>query len=545
MIDYTREDPAIDNISKMVVLSSIEEKPADFLKGQFTPFENTLKVQQIELNKVDDEYVYDMNIGWQLAQKYRDNINGGISVTKTCLGAIVCTSDTCKKVVRPRSKDDLIEKQVDAGCTFCHSDTLKHLACSVRINFKFRYGVGSLKQTQLHEHPIFTPLHETMDAIERFDARATENINETALGLKVGTCAERPQFPGRSVTSISKGFRHLAKVRRYRRTALAKKGLWPSKEASLEGVMNEMRTLNKMFPGYLDAVDAMPGQTCITFRAPGVAVRANLQTHPMLTDVTYDCFTDGYYLCSTNMFFEELGKYGVIFQAVLDGLSSSHFHKYFVRFFKAFDFAIGLTDPEIDANFSGLVMDFSAAQRIGFFSAFKEAFPTSRINPTTLLKGCYHHWRQSVQRVIGNHAVVPLGRQDDFDDLATTMYSAKGNSVYQLAVKQIRAEFPNIEKWLNWWTRDANAPMIFQSQRALKEELQDHPTRTSNGIEAFHRNLYRIINRKKPVIDTLKHIFTYLRDTEADLEQVDGGAKIDYDRKPSRFEFALHYHRMS
>lgn len=514
------------------------DRQTEAVKGQFTPFRNALEAETIELNKVDNDFVYDMNIGWQLEQKFRDKITGGgISVTKACLGSVVCTKDTCNKVVRPFSNSALIQAQLAVGCTFCCSDSLKHEECDVRVNFKFRNGVGILKQKHMHQHSQFAPLHETMDSIEKFETRATENTSETALGLKVGTSVERPQFPARSVTEISKGFRHLSKVRRFRRTALVKRNLLPSNAASLESTLKEVKVLSDMFPGYFDSLDLMPGQICITFRAPGVAVCANLKTHPMLTDVTYDCFTQGYYLCSTNIYFEELNKYGVIFQGVIDGLSASHFYKYFLRFFKAFDFVIGTTDVNVDTNFSGLVMDFSVAQRVGFFQAFIEFFPTSKIDPATLLKGCYHHWRQSVQRVIGNYAVVPLGCQDDFDDLVNVMYNAKGNNAYQSAVAQIRAEFPKAEKWLNWWTNDAVAAMIFKSQSVLKDQLRDHPTRTSNGIEAFHRTLYRIIVKRQPVLETLKHIFCYLRDTEADLEHVDNGWKVDYDRKTTKYAF--------
>ena len=77
--------------------------------------------------------------------------------------------------------------------------------------------------------------------------------------------------------------------------------------------------------------------------------------------------------------------------------------------------------------------------------------------------------------------------------------------------------------------------MIFRSQHALKEQLQQHPTRTTNGVEAFHRDLYRIVEKAKPVIDTLKQIFSYLRVTERDLERIDKGASIDYKQAPKRY----------
>ncbi|KAI7846704.1 hypothetical protein BDC45DRAFT_409696, partial [Circinella umbellata] len=139
------------------------------------------------------------------------------------------------------------------------------------------------------------------------------------------------------------------------------------------------------------------------------------------------------------------------------------------------------------------VMDFSQAQRQGFLTAFQEAFPTSNILPESLLKGCYHHWKQSVQRIVSNHAVVPPGYDVDFIDLTDIMYNSLGSNAYDRAVQQIRDDFPNAKKWLNWWVREEIAGMIFRSKQWLKDELQAHPTRTTNSIEAFHRDLYRIV----------------------------------------------------
>ena len=71
---------------------------------------------------------------------------------------------------------------------------------------------------------------------------------------------------------------------------------------------------------------------CITFGAPGIMYHADFIKNPMLTDVTYSCFTKDYYF-TTNIYFEELGKFAVVFQALLDGLSQMHFKSYFFILF--------------------------------------------------------------------------------------------------------------------------------------------------------------------------------------------------------------------
>ena len=176
-------------------------------------------------------------------------------------------------------------------------------------------------------------------------------------------------------------------------------------------------------------------------------------------------------------------------------------------------------------------MDYSQAQRQGFILGFKEAFPHSNIDPVTLLRGCYYHYKQSVQRLISNHSIVPHGSDMEFLDLTNTMYNAKSEKTFERAVQQLRDDFPNCERWLKWWTRDEVASMIFRSKDALKKELQEANTRTTNGIEAFHRDLYRIVQRKKSIMDTLRNIFCYLQSIEADFESFDDAFKVKDLRK--------------
>ena len=93
-------------------------------------------------------------------------------------------------------------------------------------------------------------------------------------------------------------------------------------------------------------------------------------------------------------------------------------------------------------------MDFSQAQRAGMLLALKEAFPQSTIDPSTLLRSCYHHYRQSVQRLVSNHAIVPLESTDVFLDLTSLMYNARSDQTFNQAVEHLRDETPNCERWL-------------------------------------------------------------------------------------------------
>ena len=91
-------------------------------------------------------------------------------------------------------------------------------------------------------------------------------------------------------------------------------------------------------------------------------------------------------------------------------------------------------------------MDYSQAQRQGFIMAFEDKFPNSNIAPQTLLKGCYYHWKQSIQRIISNHAIVPPGCDVDFINYTDQMYNAAGEKSYNWAVQQIHKDYPNAKK---------------------------------------------------------------------------------------------------
>ncbi|KAG2213753.1 hypothetical protein INT45_001808 [Circinella minor] len=179
------------------------------------------------------------------------------------------------------------------------------------LNFKICRQLGHFKHKGTHTHGIFEALHDTMEVLNKVEECVLEFPSETAYALKIGTSIICPQQPARPMRLISKALHRHGKIKHYHRNYLTK-------------------------------------------AVPGIAVRVNLNKHLILMDVTYDCFPKGYYLCSTNVFFEELGKFGVIFQAVIDGLSAEHFKAYFLAFFHIFGTVIGHMDKEIDINFSGL-----------------------------------------------------------------------------------------------------------------------------------------------------------------------------------------------
>ncbi|KAG2220983.1 hypothetical protein INT45_006516 [Circinella minor] len=238
--------------------------------------------------------------------------------------------------------------------TFCQEHSLEHITCSTRVNFKICRPFGHFKHKGTHSHGTFEALHDTMEVPEKVEERVLECPSQTAYALKIGTSVVRPQQPARPMRLISKALHRHGKIKRYRRNYLTKAGKLPSTRPSLERAAEELGGLKNDFAGYFKSINMLPSQTCIAFSVPSVTVRVNFHKHPIITNVTYDCFPEGYYLCSTNIFFEELGKFGVIFQAVINGLSTDHFKAYFLAFFRTFGAVIGHVDEDINTNFSGL-----------------------------------------------------------------------------------------------------------------------------------------------------------------------------------------------
>ncbi|KAI7846937.1 hypothetical protein BDC45DRAFT_576421 [Circinella umbellata] len=182
-----------------------------------------------------------------------------------------------------------------------------------------------------------------METLEKVEEHVLEFPVEKPYGLKVGTSPICVQKPVRPISDINPDLRNLA---------------------VLESAYMELADLTNEFQGYLQSADITPGKMCITFCVPDIAMKADFKKHPMLTNVTYDCFIKGYYLCTTNIYSEEIDKFGVIFQGVLDRLSTMHFKNYFLSFFKTFDFVFGHADEVIDMNFSGLWLNWWVHEEI-------------------------------------------------------------------------------------------------------------------------------------------------------------------------------------
>ncbi|KAG2224223.1 hypothetical protein INT45_001341 [Circinella minor] len=318
----------------------------------FTKFPNNDYHQETILSQEGENLVCDMDIGWELFRDNQYKIDNG----------------------RGQQAVKATESKAIGGCKTkkCGSpNALTIIECSV------------------------TGLRPLVLCVQEF-------IGKTPKGLQVGTSTVRPQYPPRPVCELDQNFQHLGKVGYARRVIFKNHGIRTSKKtgASVEGLLDHLKILEESYPGYFQrGMEILPGMTCIPFCGPDISSRVDFSANSMVTDVTFGCFQDGFYLCTTTKFFQKLGKYSVIYQAVLDGQSSTHFQAYFIALFRTFGM-YDFVNTNGTSNFSGMVVDFSAAQRPGFIAAFEESFPFARVPATSLLRAVIFNPRGAFDYII-------------------------------------------------------------------------------------------------------------------------------------------------
>jgi hypothetical protein len=155
----------------------------------------------------------------------------------------------------------------------------------------------------------------------------------------------------------------------------------------------------------------LPGEEHFSFQTKWMAVRLvshekNGQVYQggLLSDATYQFFKNGYLLTSS-MYCKELGRWISVLPSCLRGLSEEHYTTHFRTLFKQF-WVDSITDNERE-TLCWQVVDYSAAQRKGFITAYLDVFNESNPEKASwLLKGCHKHFRAQVTCVKRNCAVL-------------------------------------------------------------------------------------------------------------------------------------------
>jgi hypothetical protein len=471
---------------------------------------------------IDGQYdLRTMDIGWVMkTQNYRLT-DGGRLYSKVCLGSVLCMDQDCllKHVdQRPRSDIKLIAAQ---RCQHCNGQ-VSHVQCKVRVRFLYENGECHMSHllkkgkndpltTQSHTHKAYIPVHLPAES-----AKALENVvktypNEISKALVVGT----PSGSGgiAPVRNIHPLLNNIERTRYERRKIAKSAGILNSMQTSIEDFL----VLQKENPNMIRLCNINIDEFILSVKANSVDRMVDFKAYPLITDVTFSVFQD-YYFCSTVIYCEELRRHVVLYAAAIRNLKASVFESYFVDLFKAYDIQLN------ENSFLGMVMDYSAAQIKGFLDAFAKTTEKKPKSGLKFLKGCEVHFKRSISKLVKpTDVVLPLPKkiskkvidkkeqksaikkqQSRLKKLAYDLLKASNKQEFKSSAKKILQKFPKAKAWVNFWTRKPVRSMAFKAGTKMNNALHEHKTTTTNGIESYHRDLYRVLKKHQGLLVNIK-----------------------------------------
>ncbi|GAA5796228.1 hypothetical protein HPULCUR_001598 [Helicostylum pulchrum] len=193
-------------------------------------------------------------------------------------------------------------------------------------------------------------------------------------------------------------------------------------------------------------------------------------------------------------------KHLVIFQAIIKKLDTNQFALYFEVLFKHFDIV-----PE---TFLGMIMDFSLSQRECYLKALFSSFGLDKAHAMPFLKGCYMHWKQSVQKIVSNYAIVPPSKRKLFKTLTHQVRSTTSRRVFVQSGRRILEEFPCARPRLKCWLQPSVASTVFNCHTLMKEDLHKHVSHCTENV--FDNILYKSYQIYSPAVSQVEKKTTFI-----------------------------------
>ncbi|KIK50276.1 hypothetical protein GYMLUDRAFT_131872, partial [Collybiopsis luxurians FD-317 M1] len=235
------------------------------------------------------------------------------------------------------------------------------------------------------------------------------------------------------------------------------------------------------------------------------------------------------------VFNENLLAWVPVLYTYMDGLDAGHHQPHFRHLFHQIADYAGEW-----FNYFLQVMDFSSAQIKAHSQEYADImmklFPGSR----NLSQGAYHvqhahfvkeanevqvgcqvHFYHSGKRLAQNGVLVPSTHREQFMHFLHIMV-AKSTSADQWTsiVDSIRASFPQIEGWLEWWLQPAIASMIFPAVSNVDPGLAHQVPSTTNPIEAQHFNLHLSLDKGHDALAGVHRLYLYVKMREDQYKAV-------------------------
>ncbi|KAJ7767357.1 hypothetical protein B0H14DRAFT_2633085 [Mycena olivaceomarginata] len=389
--------------------------------------------------------------------------NGRLVKTRSCVGALICRE--CERVTRPLTQVDSWKRQIASGCTFptCPSNgPLEHQTCNAR-SYHFK------ENTTPHERPPGGSLSQSEQA--QLDDQVRRRQTATVHQLRTGDTG----LGSVPLADISATLANPRSARYHVSQSQARIGIPPT--TSSKGGLAFFKSLaafrTKLSTSFI--VDSSLNGPCyISFQTPFMDSLIKEAIEVWIAD-----FAEG----------PEAGRHGF----VTDGDMSFFRH----------------------GPLLAHVMDFSGAQRAAHAEEYADAIISTMQPAFSQLAQA----AQDVQRkvLVEEAKTTQVGCDLHFSRSANTTPGEIAETVNML-----KATFPRIVGWINWWLRPPIASMIFPALSVVNPELADKVPSTTNPIEHQHSLLHHATGTDMDLVQGAENIWLHVRELEKQYDAIKG-----------------------
>ncbi|KAF5379467.1 hypothetical protein D9615_006598 [Tricholomella constricta] len=464
---------------------------------------------------------------------FADEWEKGKKATRKCLGVIECDNFACEVTVRPNTRPDRLGAQLSKSCS-CGA-VLSWKQCGVRsILWTWKGGIHYSHEGE-HFHRPPHKLHLLPEEGDRFEALVKSHPKAGPLQLIVGVPGVHG--PGDSVADISDVLLNADRVSKERKSV--KRGA----DTDGDSFIRAFSDFEVNHPGFIIA-STLGRVTVISLQTK--FMRSQLLKEEILNEPVNGMVNDAAHgwwkertslLMVTSTYCPVLSCWVPGMLSFTNGATTDHFMHHFLAVFQGIVDEAEVHGMEIeDRLFAGVksleisnkwqttdsksqVMDFSEAERSGFITAFTEFWYQHPNNARSraeleaaaqrLLRGCEEHFRAGVTRVSRISGAVPPEMSEEFVQRALSLLKASDSEDFRSCTALLARDFPKLVNWINWWSRESHAMMLFGSERKMDVSIWESLPATNNAEEAMHWKLYSACGRNHAFLEGLQSLYKF------------------------------------
>lgn len=481
---------------------------------------------------------------------YTSKRTGVQSSSKYCLGSYECTVEGCELTKRPQlptgRKKGLPPKPLKEKNRLCktHNVELVHVPCTATmIVSKFpTEGYCQVIHKGSHNHRRPAPIHLSQQGAEALSQAVRNNPGASPMSLLVGT-EHRP-----GLHTKDQALTNIGRLRKLRRQELQELVMEAPDEIASYGQSIQMDIITESSLRMSDG--------CVIMQTDIMRQIMNDSKEPNQTDtvegfaMSHDLPAMNLTITSTYCHVQEKWvptQFGILF-----GKTAEHYTLYFLTLFKHMSFD---SLDDFIQSYSGMVCDFSEAERVGFRRALEDGFkngvqqrfPRDDVEHADKCKYfidrlyacCTIHFERSATRVRMNHGVVPVQRKEEFKEVVTRLTVEKDTDKFQADVAYLKKEFKRCTPWLDWYLHPDRAKLIFP---ACANHDFVGTSRNTNAQESMGRTIQQTCTQDNPNFKQLYiHLFKFCHriDAQYSMALKHGPEGIKYGEQRKRVKRAV------